>query len=102
MQLIGDGMAIHKNWQGAIPDPKLVDQEITRLNAAVDQFSAEMKARLEQKAREGWHGWDDPAAAEKIYCALLAQGAGVPMAKGQEADIANFAMMLWRFNCGRK
>ena len=29
---------------------------------------------------------------------MLAQGAAVPLAKGQEVDIANLAMMLWRTN----
>lgn len=92
---------IDKNWQGIPPDANRVEQEIVRLNDAVDEFAAEMKAKLEQKAREGWSGWDSPGAKDKIYHAMLAQGAGIPFAVGQEVDIANFAMMLWLWNQGR-
>ena len=88
---------IVKNWEGIPPDPQWVSEEIDLLNAAVDQFAAAMKARLAQKAHEGWSGWNDPANANAIYTAMLAHGAGVPMAAGQEIDVANFAMMLWRF-----
>ncbi|OYV26316.1 MAG: hypothetical protein B7W98_03205 [Parcubacteria group bacterium 20-58-5] len=55
-------------------------------------------AKLAQKAHEGWTGWDKPESSIKIWNAMLAQGAAVPLAKGQEVDIANLAMMLWRTN----
>lgn len=87
---------IEKNWSGTPPDPAWVEQEIRRLDAVVDKFTVVMKARLAEKAREGWSGWDDPASKDKIYTAMLAQGAGVKYAKDQEVDIANLAMMLWR------
>lgn len=89
---------IDKNWQGFPPDASRVEQEIARLNNAVDEFAAAMKAKLEQKAREGWGGWDQLGAKDKIYHAMLAQGAGVPFANGQEVDIANLAMMLRLWN----
>lgn|GEM_PF-1486003 len=91
---------IVKNWQDIPPDPEWLEDEIARLNAAVDQFAAAMKARLAEKARAGWTGWDDPANVSEIYTALLAHAAGVPMAAGQEVDVANFAMMLWRLRQG--
>lgn len=89
---------IDKNWEGVVPDPEWVAQEIGRLNAAVDDFARAMKAKLAEKAQEGWTGWDHPASSIKIWNAMLAQGAAVPLARGQEADIANLAMMLWRLN----
>lgn len=87
---------IDKNWQGITPDPERVEQEIIRLNEAVDEFARAMKAKLAQKAHEGWTGWDQPESSLKIWNAMLAQGAAIPLARGQEVDIANLAMMLWR------
>jgi cellulase/cellobiase CelA1 len=89
---------INKNWQDIPPDPAFVEQEISRLNEAVDHFAQAMKTKLAQKAREGWTGWDDQFSADKIYTTMLAHAAGIPLARGQEVDIANLAMMLWRFN----
>jgi hypothetical protein len=94
----GDDAVIDKNWQEVAPDPDWVRQEVARLNEAVDEFASAMKAKLAQKAREGWTGWDKPESGIKIWNAMLAQGAAVPLAKGQEVDIANLAMMLWRTN----
>lgn len=93
----GDAV-IDKNWQGVTPDPAWVQQEIARLNEVVDQFAAAMKAKLVEKAEEGWTGWDRPESSIKIWNAMLAQGAAVPLARGQEVDIANLAMMLWLLN----
>lgn len=89
---------IEKNWRGTPPDPAWVAQEIRRLDVAVDEFAAVMKAKLAEKAREGWTGWDDLGARDKMYTAMLAQGAAIKYARGQEIDIANLAMMLWRLN----
>jgi len=89
---------IDKNWQGITQDPRRVDQEIVRLNEVVDEFAQAMKLKLAQKAREGWSGWDKPESSIRIWNAMLAQGAAVPLAKGQEVDIANLAMMLWKLN----
>lgn len=85
-----------KNWQGLPLDDAFVQEVIARLDAAVDAFAAAMKSKLVAKAQEGRKGWDDPHAREAIYTAMLAHAAGVPMAAGQEVDVANFAMMLWR------
>lgn len=89
---------VEKNWEGAPVDPAWVEAEINRLHAAVDAFSRVMKDRLAAKAREGWRGWDDSANAEAIYTSMLAHAAGIRLARGHEADIANYAMMLWRFS----
>lgn len=37
------------------------NEEWERLQAMVDAFAAEMKARLYQKMQQGYTGWDDPA-----------------------------------------
>lgn len=93
---------IEKNWRDLPTDPAWVEAEIQRLGSAVDEFSVAMKARLAEKAREGWRGWDDPSSRDAIYTTLLAHAAGVPLAARQEVDIANFAMMLWRMREGRE
>jgi len=67
---------IDKNWQEIAPDPDWVRQEVVRLNEAVDEFAGAMKAKLSQKAHEGWTGWDQPESGIKIWNAMLAQGAG--------------------------
>ncbi len=36
-------------------------EEINRLDEAVDDFASEMKARLREQAMKGYRGWDDPA-----------------------------------------
>jgi len=91
---------IEKNWQGLPLDPSSLQEEIARLEAAVDAFAAAMKSKLAAKALEGRTGWDDPRVRDSIYTAMLAHAAGVPMAAGQEVDVANFAMMLWRMRTG--
>lgn len=91
---------IDKNWQGIAPEPEWVAEEIIRLHAAVDDFACAMKSKLTEKAKEGWTGWDQPESSIKIWNAMLALGAAIPLARGQEADIANLAMMLWRLNGG--
>jgi hypothetical protein len=67
-------------------------EEIDRLNRAVDEFAAEMKARLREQALKGYRGWDDPAQYERIV-AMMMQHAAV--AEGEEVDAANLAMILW-------
>jgi hypothetical protein len=67
-------------------------EEIDRLNAAVDAFAAEMKARLREQALKGYRGWDDPAQYERILEMLVRRA---PAAEGEEVDTANLAMILW-------
>jgi len=67
-------------------------EEIERLNGAVDAFAAEMTARLREQALKGYRGWDDPAQYERIV-AMLREHAGV--VAGEEVDVANLAMILW-------
>jgi hypothetical protein len=67
-------------------------EEIERLNRAVDEFAAEMKARLREQALKGYRGWDDPAQYERIV-AMMMQHAAV--SEGEEVDAANLAMILW-------
>lgn len=76
-------------------EPEERTAELVKIRAGVQRFAEEMSQRLIEKLDQGWRGWDDPENAEEIYQAMLAHGAGVPMAVGQEIAIANFAMFLW-------
>ena len=67
-------------------------EEINRLNGAVDEFAAEMKARLREQAMKGYRGWDDPAQYERILQMMMQHAA---VAEGEEVDAANLAMILW-------
>ncbi len=67
-------------------------QEIERLNQAVDDFASEMKARLSEQAIKGYRGWDDPDQYQQIKDMMI-QHAAVSI--GQEVDAANLAMILW-------
>jgi hypothetical protein len=67
-------------------------QEIERLNQAVDDFATEMKARLSEQAIKGYRGWDDPEQYQQIKDMMI-QHASV--STGQEVDAANLAMILW-------
>lgn len=77
--------------------------ELAKLYRAIDLFTEEMVRHLERKVEAGWRGWDDPTNGREIWNSLLAHASGVPMAKGQEVGIANFAMFLWfhRFCAGQ-
>lgn len=77
--------------------PEQIEAEISYLVATVDWFAEAMTTRLIQMVREeNRTGWDDQANVDDYYKKLLAHAAGVPLAAGQEVDIANFAMFLWR------
>lgn len=86
---------VEKQLDGVVMGPDEISAEIAKLSAAVDMFAVEMKQRLFEKLKEGRTGWDNPALRNQFYVAMLAQGAASPEAVGVEADVANFAMMLW-------
>ena len=67
-------------------------EEIERLNLAVDDFASEMKARLREQATKGCRGWDDPANYRRM-CEMMMKHASV--SSGQEVDTGNLAMILW-------
>ena len=66
--------------------------EEAALNALVDAFAAEMKAKLQTKREDGFHGWDYldamPAIHRKYRQHLRRQN-------NQWVDVANLAAMLW-------
>jgi len=66
--------------------------EIDRLNQAVDEFAAEMKARLREQALKGYRGWDEPENYERIVEMMMQHAA---VGEGEEVDAANLAMILW-------
>jgi hypothetical protein len=69
--------------------------DIQKLHDAVDAFAVAMKARLAEKAAQGFEGWDDPDLAETIEENLFDHVRRLLKGHRQEIDIANFAMMLW-------
>ena len=72
-------------------DPE-TQEEINRLDQAVDEFALEMKARLREQAIKGYRGWDDPEHYQRIV-EMMAKHAAA--AEGKEIDAANLAMILW-------
>jgi len=68
------------------------DQE-TR-DVAIEDFAAEMKARMDRKAEQGVFGWTDP---ELVPTPELRRRAHLALESGKYVDVANFAMILdWR------
>lgn len=63
-----------------------------RIDAALDAFTAAMRAKLHAKRMEGYFGWDDPTNSSVIYDMMLDHA---NRGTGQEVDVANLAMMLW-------
>jgi hypothetical protein len=72
-------------------DPE-TQEEINRLDQAVDDFATEMKARLQEQAMKGYRGWDDPENYQRIVEMMVKHAA---VAEGEEVDAANLAMILW-------
>ncbi|SFI60630.1 hypothetical protein [Albimonas pacifica] len=72
--------------------------EVAALNAMVDAFAAEMKAKLEASwRRKGKGGWDSPNwHPDQILAALREH-----VDKGDPIDVANFAAFLWNRTPGR-
>ena len=67
-------------------------EEINRLDQAVDEFASEMKARLREQAMKGYRGWDEPQNYQRILEMMMQHAA---VAEGEEVDAANLAMILW-------
>ena len=60
-------------------------EEINRLDQAVDYFALEMKARLREQAVNGYRGWDDPAKYQRIVDMMVEHAA---VDEGKEVDAA--------------
>jgi len=75
-----------------------VDDERERLTHAVDEFAAEMKARLLEKHEEGYRGWNEAYPSDAIAVEINRDSVAlIKNHKNRKAavDIANRAMMLW-------
>lgn len=84
---------MYERSEGASPADRA--DEMAALDGALQLFVQAMRHELELRMLEGRRGWDDPANARRFYTDLLAHAAGVPLAAGQEANVANWAMFLW-------
>lgn len=78
----------------ANPTAEWIAEQEFELNQLVDQFAQLMKAKLLEKAIEGRTGWNLVEKREELWNAMLAHGAAIKYAAGQEVDVANFAMFL--------
>ena len=76
----------------AMTRDRATQEEITRLDQAVEDFALEMKARLREQAMKGYRGWDDPENYQRIVEMMVKHAA---VAEGEEVDAANLAMILW-------
>jgi hypothetical protein len=75
----------------AMTRDRATQEEITRLDQAVEDFALEMKARLREQAMKGYRGWDDPENYQRIVEMMVKHAA---VAAGEEVDVANLAMIL--------
>jgi hypothetical protein len=81
------GECEHNNWV-----------EEHALDALVDAFAAEMKAKLRRKYwRDGYTGWDDPSNRPIIEQKLREHVGRLLAGWDQAVDVANLAAMLWNF-----
>ena len=69
------------------------------LGDLVYYFSGEMEAKLLQKVREGYLGWDKLIFREVLERKLKEH---VERGSGQYIDIANLAAMLWNLEQGKE
>ena len=74
--------------------------ELHEIRKALKVFSGCMDQRLEEKARKGFRGWDDPEKVSdddlKEDMAIHVNRALIQDEKGRWIDIANYAMFLWK------
>ncbi|WP_044275889.1 hypothetical protein [Burkholderia gladioli] len=78
-----------------VPDQAVIEAEIRRIDAAIDNFACEMKKAMARKAQEGRTGWADPKNEGETISSLIAHALVAERQAGHEAHIGNFAMMLW-------
>ena len=78
------------------------EAELAKLFHAVAVFTGDLRLQLLLKLREGFTGWDNPDRVGEFYQRMLAHAAGVPLAAGEEVNVANFAMFLWYHREGRR
>ena len=92
-------VAYNDTHQNAMPIDAETQEEITRLDQAVGEFAAEMKARLREQAMKGYRGWDDPENYQRIVELMVKHAA---VGEGEEVDVANLAMILWSLHRRRR
>ena len=75
-----------------------MEEEIKKINTAVDSFATAIKARMLEKYQQGYHGWDGQCSEASLVlelyrdsCELLLRNNLIKFA----IDIGARAMMLW-------
>lgn len=80
--------------------------EEAQLEAAVDRFAEEMKARLLHiKETRNWEGWNNPVNAEDMARRMVtnaAKGLANRVEEKDFIDTANLAMFLWHLEFNKK
>ena len=62
----------------------------------VNEFAKEMKRKLHEKARQGYHGWNDPKFLPTIHAKLDAHVMRLDEGQYQQVvDVVNLAVFLW-------
>lgn len=92
---------INKRDGGAPITEEWVRQQCDLFEKVLAGFSEEMRRRFEQRAREGRERWLKPDAAPRLHEDLIAHVIGIKNLEGSEADVANFALFLWRLRLER-
>lgn len=82
---------------GTRPKQRTEQEEMAALDEALDEFKNDMRARLYEKVKQGYKGWDDPSIDAHIMKNLY-HDVHELVDKGDKLhlhDIANRAMFLW-------
>ena len=73
-----------------------LEHECLKLDHAVDGFANAMKAKLHEKAREGFYGWNESENLAEIRAKLLTHAERIVAGEDNQAvDVANLAMMVF-------
>ncbi len=78
--------------------PDLSDRQLRGMMLLVDEFAADMKARLLNRNRAGHTGWSDPSKLDELLAHVLDAATRIPNADDraeQAVDTANLAFFLW-------
>ncbi len=74
------------------------DRELRGMMIVLDEFCADMRARLVEKDRAGYEGWSHPDRLDPLLNQVVDAGARIPNSKDpaeQALDTANYAFFLW-------
>lgn len=74
------------------------DRELRGMMIMVDEFCADMRARLANRERAGHTGWHEPSRLDQLLNSVVDAARRIPNSKDpaeQALDTANYAFFLW-------